>query len=732
MKSLIAYTLLALSAAPAWAQGWIEPVRPAPDFGVTKVRTEVAVRVVGRIAHVAVDEWFTNRGGRLGEGDYLYPLPGEAVFSNFSLFQGDEELRGETMDAGQARAIYEEIVRRKRDPALIELAGHGLVRARVFPFNPGETRRITLRYTQVLDRAGDALQFRYAAGGRTATPSMPVEGSTGPRLQVTEAPVTFELVTEDGSAFRDPFSPTHAIESTRRGGELQVRLRHAIAGDFTLFLPFARDVVGLTVVTHRPSSEPGYFMVTLSPDDVRDAVEPRDITAVVDVSGSMSGGKIDQARAALRQLLGTLRPEDRFRLISFSNRVSVYRAEWTDASTVAQRDAEQWIDDLSASGGTNIAGALEEAFRLSTPDERLPVVLFLTDGLPSVGEDNPERIAARAETHRGRARVFVFGVGYDVNTYLLDRLSAAGRGSTEYVEPGQDVEQAVSRLATKIQHPVLTDLALSGPVRLTEVYPRTLPDLFAGEELVIFGRYERTGTGDVAIRGRRNGRPERYTARGAFPDHAAGNDFIPPLWAARKLGVLQQAVRLEGPSPALIDAIRQTALRYGLLSEYTSYLVQEPQMMEVAAERPVGGVPAAAPRPSMSGAGSSGQRAVLSAKADQARREARTVSDLVAMDEEMLRQGHVGQAQHVAGRLFEHRNGVWIDLRHADSLDVVRVEPFSAAYFEILRQLPELAPIFGRWEHVRVAGARVSIELAAGGVSERAAAANLVTRFRGP
>src|SRR5262245_41971608 len=166
MKRLLAVAFLAFFAGPLSAQGWIEPL-PAIrcfDCSVVRTRTNVTVHVTGRIARVQVDEWFLNRGAPLGQGDYLYPLPGEAVFSNFSLYQGDQEMTGETMDANQARSIYEEIVRKKRDPALIELVGHGLVRARVFPIAAGETRKITLRYTQVLNRAGDALQFRYAVG----------------------------------------------------------------------------------------------------------------------------------------------------------------------------------------------------------------------------------------------------------------------------------------------------------------------------------------------------------------------------------------------------------------------------------------------------------------------------------------------------------------------------------------------------------------------------------------
>ncbi len=735
MRALITCIVGLVLAAPAWAQGWIEPPPDrAGPFGVVKVRTNVSVRVSGRVAQVEVEEWFRNDGRGLGEGDYLYPLPGEAVFTNYSLFQGDQELRGETMDAAQARAIYEEIVRRKRDPALIELAGHGLIRARVFPINRGETRKITLRYTQVLGRAGDALQFRYAAGGRFGGPTMAPEGPAGLRRVAEPAPMSFTFTADSAALYRDPFSPTHQVEVSREDGRLRVRPTAELAGDFTLFLPFARSLVGITLATHRPIGEDGYFMLTLSPGRPDGVALPRDITVVLDVSGSMSGSKLEQAKDALRQLLGSLGREDRFRLLAFSSNVRAQSLDWSRATSQELRTARVWVDELRADGGTDIAGALAEAFRLASPEERLPIVLFLTDGLPSVGEQNPERVAQQAEQGRGRCRVFAFGVGHDVNTYLLERLSAAGRGATQYVEPGEDVEQALSALAAKIQHPVLVELALrDAPVELTEIYPVTLPDLFAGEELVVFGRYRarRTASGPVAIEGRRGNRAERFTTTATFGEHTEANDFIPRLWASRKIGVLSQQLRLNGPNSELVDEIRQTALRYGLLSEYTSYLVQEPMAVADAgggrrSQMMVAGVPAAP-------AAATGEGAVRQAKRDQARREAVSAGELEAANEAMLRIGHMGQTRHVAGRLFKEVDGIWTDLMHADSVQTVRVELYSDAYFAVLKALPELGPYVTEFGAVVVAGERVSVRFGDAGTATVSGSGlrRLVQEFRG-
>jgi Ca-activated chloride channel homolog len=772
-----------LIPAAAHGQGWIEPLpgpRPA-SWGVEKLRTTVSVRIVDRVAHVEVEEWFRNNGGGLAEGDYVYPLQGEAVFSGYSLYQGGEELRGELMDAGRARSIYEAIVRARRDPALIELVGKGMVRARVFPIEAGQTRRITLRYTQVLHRAGDALQFRYAAGVRHVG-VMPLDAVRMPRIEPPpgvrprdprvqplpdhaaagalvpaagreHAPLTFELVIDDARGFRDAFSPTHALRVERDGRRMTVRPAAELAGDFAVFLPFSSAAVSLTLAAHNPPGGNGYFMLTLSPGAVAESVIPRDVTMVVDVSGSMSGEKMEQARRALHQLLGTLAPEDRIRLIAFSSAVRPWREEWTRASREELRDARRWADALRAEGGTDIHGALEAAFQAASPAARLPIVVFMTDGMPTVGETRPERIAAMAESRRGRARVFVFGVGYDVNTYLLDRLSVAARGATQYVRPEEDVEAAVSLLAARIRHPVLADLALGGaPVRMTDIYPRELPDLFAGEELVLFGRYEGSGRGRLEVSGRRDSRTERFTTEAVLPARETGNDYIPRLWAARRIGDLDRRIRsaqADGATRAqvdeLVEELRSTALRYGLLSEYTAYLVQEPGVVVAGVPGPAGAARGAGRRSIAAAAG--GQTAVQRAEEARRGREVSSMADVAAVQHmaagRLAPDGVSGTggegvataagARIVAGRTFVVRDGAWEDVRHATSRPTVHVEPFSPAYFVLLRALPELGLVLRELDAAVISGERVSISFATGGVESIDAVelARIAAEFRG-
>jgi Ca-activated chloride channel homolog len=720
-------SLLALTLIPtlARAQGWIEierPIRPGIIPGaVQRVSSDVRVRIDGRVATVEVEEQFRNAGGGIAEGSYLYPMPGEAVFQNFSLWMGETEVRGEMMNAQQAQSIYEEIVRRVRDPALLTLAGHGLIRARVFPIQPGETRRVVLRYTQLLTREGDALRIRYAMGRRDGA---------------VTAPVRFRLTAPDAGQWGTPYSPTHQVTHRTTGDDLVVQLDSATTGDLELFLPARRGLIGTSLTTHAPGGEDGYFMLLISPAHTAGGdVQPRDLTFVVDVSGSMSGAKMEQARAALRQALGTLRPTDRFRVISFSSRVTHFRDGFVPATGANLAEARAFVNQLVADGGTNIEGALDAALGQGTPEERLPIVVFMTDGIPSIGERSPERIAGAASGRIGRTRIFTFGVGQDVNTYLLDRLAAEGRGTAQYVAQDANVETAVSSLLAKIQHPALTNLRLTaGGVELVQTYPSVLPDVFFGEELVVFGRYRGTGAGDVVVTGQRNGRTERFAARGEFPANQAANGFIPRLWASRRIGELTRQIRLEGASETLVSEVRNLGLRYGVITEYTSYLVLEPGMVAMNGDPRLRlAMPASAAPAQQSGAGAfSAARSSSSLMGAGSLAAADEAADR-RMAELAGERSSRAEARRVAGRVFVRRNDVWTDAMHQDSLRVVEVAPFSDAYFQLVRALPELAPYLGVGGDIVIAGRRTSIRITAHGLAAwRAGQLDAVVRsYRG-
>lgn len=727
-------TLAALAAGstiPLAAQGWIDVERrpTTPNVSpVVRTGSQVRITIDGRIARVEVEERFRNTGGGIAEGTYLYPMPGEAVFTDFSLWMGEQEVRGEMMNADQARGIYEAIVRRLRDPALLTLEGHGLIRARVFPIQPGETRKVVLRYTQLLARAGDALRLQYAIGDREP------ERERG-RGDVRPAGNLDFQVRLPGSGFGTPYSPTHRIESRTVNGRTVISLEPDATGDVELFLPLRQGLVGTSLVAHAPAGEDGYFMLLLAPPTAPEGeLVPRDLFLVVDVSGSMSGDKIEQARAAIEQALGTLRPADRFRLIAFSSRVRGFRPDLVPATPANLSAAREFAAGLIANGGTNIEAALNAVLTPATDPERLSIILFLTDGLPSIGEQAPDRLAEGAASRIGSRRIFTFGVGHDVNTYLLDRLAREGRGSAQYVAPNSSVEEAVSAVVSKIQHPALVNLRIArSPVTLDQAMPAELPDLFYGEELVVFGRYRGTGRGPLVIEGERNGHRERFTVDAEFPGTEAGNDFIPRLWAARRIGDLTRQIRLEGATPALIEQVRDLGLRYGILTEYTSYLVQEPTAErpmlsareEAARARSVAAAPAA----------QTGARYFEQADASAKMSASGSLAEADRAAGQGLRalRGDAARIRRVGVKLFRQQAQAWVDVSHGDSLPVTTVAPYSEAYFALVRALPELAEYLALGDTITIAGRRASITIAGDGITQWSpgALARLVRAYRG-
>ncbi len=738
-RSLAFTTLLAgLATATLHAQGWVDverPVRIGPPIwnpNVVRVSSDVRTRVDGRVARVEVEEIFRNDGGGLAEGSYLYPMPKDAAFTDFSLWMGEQQVRGEMMSAEQARGIYEAIVRRLRDPALLTLEGQGLIRARIFPLRPGETRRVVLRYTQVLSKDGDALRLGYAIGRRDLAAASTTPSPSGA--------FHYTVTVSGADAYGTPYSPTHHLTTRRAGDDLEISLDPDAEGNVEIFLPLRRGLVGTSVVTNAPGGEDGYFMLLLAPptQDEGPGV-PRDLTLVLDISGSMSGEKIDQAKDALRQALAALRPADRFRLVAFSTRVTAFRDDFVGATPENVRAAREFLEQLAADGGTNIAGALDAVLGAASRSDRLPIIVFVTDGVPTVGEQAPDRIAAVAGGRIGRSRIFTVGVGYDVNTYLLDRLAVEGHGSAAYVPPGASIEQAMSAVLAKVQHPALVNLRIANaPVQLSQTYPATLPDLFYGEELVVFGRYHGTGHGPVVVTGERDGRVERFTADADFPSNQVANDFVPRLWASRRIGHLTRQIRLEGATSDLIAEIRDLGLRYGILTEYTAYLVQEPM---TAWNRPVPMPVAPALR------GGAGAAVAQTGQAAVARAEASAgligAASLAAADQLASKQlavaGVAGggpqsrAVRRVGGRLFVDVAGVWTDAAQRDSLKVVEVAPFSDAYFALARALPEIAPYLGVGDSLVVAGRRASVKIGARGVAAwRAGELDaLVREFRG-
>ena len=767
MRALTFLLFLSIPAV-ASAQGIIIPrCRPpveCPPIGgaqVVRTRSDVKVELRDRVLRYEVEERFLNRGGTIGEADYIFPLPKNAAFRDLKLSIDGELVAGETMNAVEARRIYEDIVRRQRDPALVEWMGHGMLRTRIFPIQPGEERRVVVRFESVAEREGDAVRVDYFRGqsNQVARPQpgvRPMGGMERPTIDPAGR-TTFALRYRAGGELGEAYSPTHELDIERNGATRDVSIRGG-GPDITVLVALRRSTAAsVALLTHATRNEPGYALITVTPPtDLAANRTSRDVTFVIDVSGSMSGRKLEQAKAAGRQLLRTLTERDRFRVVDFSTDVRTFRDDFVLATDANVRAALRYLEDLEAVGSTNISGALEEALRTSRPrresDEearpeeiglravRLPLVLFITDGAPTVGDRDPGSIAARAARLRGDARVFSVGMGADVNVGLIEQLAMEGRGTAHFVRPEESVERTVELLATRLRQPLLTDVRVvaDGDVRLTRMYPAGPQDIFAGQDLVLLARYEGNGSADLVVTGNAGGRRVRWSSQRGFARDERDNAFVPRLWATHRIGWLSAEKRRNGASSEIDAEIRMLGERFGIPTEFTSYLVLEPGMVAgnmrqdttrlrtTSVQRLNEAVVTGARTRAGSGAAPSAAPAIQF-EAARAAAEQRSAKSVAAADA-AAGVAATADMRRVGTRVF-HRDGErWVDARMKSELRVYQVKAYSAAYFSLLDRLPELREAFAIGDRVLVAGRTVAIEVVEDGAELSASDVESIVR----
>ena len=663
--------------------------------------SDVHAELANGVLRYEVTETFVNQGSGIGEADYMFPLPKGAAFQDLKLSINGELVSGETMNAAQARQIYEQIVRQRRDPALVEWMGYGLLRTRIFPIGPGEEKKVVVRFQSVAEREGDALRMDYFRGSRP-----------GPEVRMAEPEgrTSFTLKYPDDVRYGNAYSPTHSLTTTRSRSMREVTV-NGDGREITLLVPVRRSTEpAISMLTYAPAHENGFALVTLSPPAISPRVTDRDVTLVLDVSGSMSGEKIKQARAAGLQLLSTLGASDRFRLIDFSTDVRTFRDEFAYATAENVRAASRYLESLDASGSTNISGALEEALRPPVAAGRLGLVLFVTDGQPTVGERDPETIAARVTTLRGSRRIFSFGVGADLNVALVERLALEGRGTAQFVRPNESVERAVSIVASRLTNPVVTDLRVyADGVRLLKTQPSQASDIFAGQDFVMLTRFDGNGATRLRFEGKTANGPIQWTSRVVFPASSSENSFIARLWATQRIGYLSAEKRRNGGSSEVDDEIKQLGEQYGIPTEFSSYLVVEPGMQRGdirLLNQVVSGV-AGAPAPS------NATKSFEAARASSAQRAAMSIS---AVDDAAGLSKDDKSVRREGNRLFTLRDSVWTDTGFKDSMSRIKVRAYSSAYFRILDVLPELREPFALGDKVIIAGRSIAIEITATGV----------------
>ena len=549
--------------------------------GGSSVRVEschVTATVEEGVARVEVDETFRNPASRALEGVFCFRLPESAIVGDFSMWMEGKEQRGRVIDAKTGRQIYDSIVRKQRDPGLLEQTGWREFRVNVFPVPANDVVRVKLTWSDLL---------RDDAGLDTLTLPLPNESGVVGDLRVEVA-----ITAAAGLAALD--CPSHAKAKLECSGD------HATAtwsGDgvvpaspFVLRMVPKRSGFTASLLADRAEgAASGWFVARVVPHWARatsDAMAetapeiPRDLLFVVDRSGSMDGAKIQQARAALLAGLATLRPCDRFDVVSFSTDVTALGGGELLAATPKNLErARQAAAQITASGGTNIGGGLLAALKECRPDRaRFAAIVFLTDGMPTVGETDPERLLATWRERSGATRLFALGVGTDVKDFLLTKLAAEGRGDARYVRDGDDLEVPLASLFAKIRTPLLLDPEVqltSDGAQLQDLEPRRLPDLFEGRALFVAGRYTGSGPAVLHLRGRSGKREVAVDVPVDLPAVTPPRPHVAQLWAKSRVERLLDDLRVLGPNREIESEVRALGLAHQIVTPYTSFLVVE-------------------------------------------------------------------------------------------------------------------------------------------------------------
>jgi Ca-activated chloride channel family protein len=580
-RTLPAFLLLVL-AAPAQASGLLIPTeKSVPPLAM--LNHHVDIKIDDQVAITRVEQVFRNHTDRQLEATYLFPVPKGASVRKFSMWVDGKEVPGELVEAEKARKIYTDIVQRTQDPGLLEYMDNNLLRLRVFPVPPRGDQKVMVSFTAVATADHGLVEYTYPL-------------KTDGKATATLEKFSIKMDLRAQHAIQNIYSPTHAITVTRPN-DRQALVAFAkdqalLDRDFQLFYTAGGKDVGLTALTHRPEgTRQGHFLLLISPraELSKEQQVPRDMVFVLDTSGSMRGKRMEQARNALKYCLGQLAPQDRFAIMNFATTVNKYTERLLPANSDEIKRARKWVDDLEATGGTAIDDALGAALGMRPGDDTRPfTVVFFTDGQPTIGETRPEVILKNVATRNtASTRIFTFGVGDDVNASMLDALAEQTRAISSYVREADDIEAKVSSLYAKISNPVLTNLKLSLPtdgVKLSEIYPPQLPDLFHGTQLVVLGRY--TGHGHVAVKltGNVGKDSKEFVYETAFAEKSGEEkNFVEDLWARRKVGYLLDQIRVNGAKKELVEEVVSLAKRYGISTPYTSYLIVPDAPVPVAA-----------------------------------------------------------------------------------------------------------------------------------------------------
>jgi len=627
MIALITSLLSPLLLAPAHAGfapalgGAVEVQVDDQTLALPLLRTDMEAHLSGDLATVTLTQSFANPLDVVVEGTYAFPLPADAAVYAMRMTVGDEVIEAVIREKEDAKAEYEAARSEGKAAALLVQERPNVFTQHVANLVPGETITVTVEYAHAVPREDGAYAYHFpmVVGPRYVPPADGAPATDLSQWALKDyAPVnTPQAVDPDrvgitvhidgGMPVHGVSSASHALEVTEDGPAWRtVRLIGADhAGgrtidnqDFLLRYQLQADAPAVGVTTW---SEDGQGVVSLliePPGEGTATLTPREMVFLLDCSGSMSGVPMDASKRFIRQALEELRPNDRFRIIRFSEAASGFSEEALLATPGNIQMAQGYVDKLEGTGGTQMIEGIKAALSPQIPEGYLRMVVFLTDGY--IG--NEAEVIGLLEKEREDARLFSFGIGSSVNRWLIEELARAGRGVARVVKPDGDAGEAASALADRLQSPVLTDIRVDwGDAPVHTDTPTDPPDLFLGESVRIMGKLDAAGSWPVTVHGRIGGEAVSLPVTLAVSESSPRAGALPVIWA-RSL-VEDQMVDYLSPFNTTEDrtriqaAITGLGLKYGLMTQWTSFVAVSRTVVNPGGE----GASVAVPTPGVKG-----------------------------------------------------------------------------------------------------------------------------------
>lgn len=670
------------------------------------------VRIRGRQATVRIDQAVRNDGTTPVETRNLWPAPAGIEVRDFRYTVNGAATAAARVEGEKADQVYKNAAQDGDDPRVLRYLGRPFFESPGITIPAGGRVAMRMEYSAELPVEQGVVRFQH-----------PLSTNGFSQLPINRAALRVSIQDQQPIGFF--YSPTHAFRwTTGSGGSVEgnlVETNRRMESDLLLYFAPGADPVDVRLLSHRREGMGGTFLVSVRPGPTAEStVEyvPRDLVFVLDRSGSMAGGKLDQARAGLEFSLSRLNPKDRFSLIWYDTDVHVWRPELQEAGEADVAAAREALRALRPAGSTNIHGALTRALQLLGKGERPAAVIFLTDGLPTAGVTDISRIRTDVqEANNRKARIFVFGVGYDVNVPFLDHLSSENRGDAEYVRPGDNLEARMAAFYEKQAQPILTDLqlALEG-VETLDVYPADLPDLFVNGEVLVVGRYRKPGNGTLRLTGLAGAASQTVQKRFRLPEREPAFDFLPRLWAQRRIGFLLDEVRLRGPKPELLQQITELSREFGILTDYTRSLVDDRVSLDLRSQSAALSTNAA-----RAGGFASGAFATSQSVNNRGLRQQAQVYQNRFLDESGA-EVELNQTRQAGNRSQFLRGGYWTDVNWPADQAAIRIKRFSKAYWELLRRKPELAETLAAGRRVRFLLGKQPVQVGDDGATELSAA----------